>query len=94
MCFFSVELVLDSFRVIDDEKGLWGNVFDVGDGDGEDGEAFEDGVCDADFARLLRSNDVMISSNSLGCLHLIAKETACTFATVDISILACFESRA
>ena len=65
----------------------------MGEGDGEDGEAFEDGVRDADLVCLLRSSDVMISSKSLGCLHLIANDTACTFATVDISTLACFESR-
>ena len=37
---------------------------------------------------------MIISSKSLGCLHLIANDTACTFATVDISTLACFESSA
>ena len=89
-----MELFLDNFRGMFDENGRCGNVLDVGDGDGDEGDMLDDGVSDADVVFLLRSRDVTISSNSLGNLHLMAKDTACTFATVDISILACLESRA
>jgi hypothetical protein len=77
-----------------DENGLCGKVLDVGDGDGDEGDMLDEGVRDADVVLLLRSSDVTISSKSLGILHLMAKDTACTFATVDISILACLESSA
>ena len=68
--------VLDDFLEMLQENGLCGKVLDVGEGDGDDGDALDEGVNEADVVFLLRSNDVTISSNSLGCLHFIANDTA------------------